>query len=438
MLFLDNFLTSGHSFSEKENLIKFRFSLLNSLLIIATFFTTINCVASILGFISFTYLYEKILFIYAILNILSIYFLRKNKKMYITVVNIILMGSLFVFYAALITAPTDEFRLIWFFLTLFASFLLMGKKYSIFLMLFILSSIFFINFFMIDLGYSRLALFTFFNSFIIFTAFAYFFLDKIEKDSLEFHKLNTKLQKKVSKEVQQRETQEQMLLQQCRLASMGEMIDSIAHQWRQPLMNINAILMNMERGIEIKENPKRYLESKMDEVITLTTHMSQTIEDFRSLLKTEKQKTHFFIDKSIDNALELYEASLKDIEIHVTHTKGKTFYGYNNEFIQVIMILLHNAIDILQTHNINPKHIFIVVSVNDTHLSFSIEDNAVGISEKVIHKIFDPYFTTKQATGGTGLGLYLAKLIIEQNMQGTLTVTNTNKGAKFSITIPND
>jgi signal transduction histidine kinase len=305
-------------------------------------------------------------------------------------------------------------------------------------MLFMLSSIFFINFFIIDLGYSRLALFTFFNSFIIFTAFAYFFLDKIEKDSLEFHKLNTKLQKKVSQEVQQRETQEQMLLQQCRLASMGEMIDSIAHQWRQPLMNINAILMNMERGIEIKENPKKYLESKMDEVITLTTHMSQTIEDFRSLLKTEKQKTHFFIDKSIDNALELYEASLKDIEIHVTHTKGKTFYGYNNEFIQVMMILLHNAIDTLQVRNINPKHIFIIVSVNDRHLSFSIEDNAVGISEKIIHKIFDPYFTTKQTTGGTGLGLYLAKLIIEQNMQGTLTVTNTNKGAKFSITIPND
>jgi len=435
MLFLDNFLTSGHTFSEKENLIKFRFSLLNSLLIIATFFTTINCVASILGFISFTYLYEKILFIYVIINILSIYFLRKNKKMYITVVNIILIDSLFVFYAALITAPTDEFRLIWFFLTLFASFLLMGKKYSIFLMLFILSSIFFINFFMIDLAYSRLALFTFFNSFIIFTAFAYFFLDKIEKDSLEFHKLNTKLQEKVSKEVQQRETQEQMLLQQCRLASMGEMIDSIAHQWRQPLMNINAILMNMERGIEIKENPKEYLETKMDEVITLTTHMSQTIEDFRALLKANKQKVHFFIGKSIRHALELFDGLLRDIDVQVTPVEKLTFYGYNNELIQVIIIILSNAIDVLNTHNIQSKQIAIEVKV-EKQLFISIEDNAGGIEEKYLQKIFDPYFTTKERNGGTGLGLYIAKIIIEQNMHGKLSVVNTKQGAKFTIQIP--
>ncbi|HFQ60887.1 MAG TPA: HAMP domain-containing histidine kinase [Epsilonproteobacteria bacterium] len=437
MSFLDNFLTSGHYFDEKENLAKFRFSLLNSLLLIATFFTVINCVASIFNFITFTNLYEKLLFVYVLINIFSIYLLRKDKNMYFLTVNIILISSLFIFYAALITAPTDEFRLIWFFLVLFTSFLLLGKKYSLLLMLFMLSSIFATNFFIMDLGYSRLALFTFFNSFIIFTAFAYFFLDKIEKDALEFHKLNTRLKDKVSMEVQQRQVQEKMLLQQSRLAGMGEMMDSIAHQWRQPLMNINAILMNMERGIETKAHPKAYLEKKMDEVITLTTHMSQTIEDFRSLLKTEKQKTHFFIDKSIDSVLELYEASLKNIEVHVIPTKGKTFYGYNNEFIQVIMILLHNAIDILHVRNIKEKRIFITVSVDDNHLSLYIEDNAKGISKKVIHKIFDPYFTTKQVTGGTGLGLYIAKIIIEQNMQGTLTVTNTNKGAKFHISLPN-
>jgi len=438
MSFLDDFLTSGHFFDETENLTKFRFSLLNSLLIIAAFFTTINFVASIFDFISFTDLYEKILFIYVIINILTIYFLRKNKKMYFIAVNIILISSLFIFYAALVTAPTDEFRLIWFFLTLFASFLLIGKRYSTFLMIFILLSIFTIHFFIMDLGYSRLALFTFLNSFIIFTAFAYFFLSKIEKDSLEFHKLNTKLKEKVSSEIQQRQTQEKMLLQQSRLAGMGEMMDSIAHQWRQPLMNINAILMNMERGIETKENPKAFLETKMDEVITLTTHMSQTIEDFRSLLKTEKQKTHFFIDKSIDNALELYEASLHDIKVHVNPTEGETFYGYNNEFIQVIMILLHNAIDILQVRDIKFKHIYITTSMHETHLSLSMEDNAGGIDEKILSKIFDPYFSTKQSTGGTGLGLYLAKLIIEQSMQGTLTVSNTHRGAKFEISIPND
>ena len=437
MSFLDNFLTSGHYFDEKENLAKFRFSLLNSLLIIATFFTVINCAASIFNFITFTSLYEKFLFVYVLVNIFSIYLLRKNKNMYFLTVNIILISSLFIFYAALITAPTDEFRLIWFFLVLFASFLLLGKKYSFFLMVFILSSIFATNFFIMDLGYSRLALFTFFNSFTIFTAFAYFFLDKIEKDALEFHKLNTRLKDKVSVEVQQRQKQEKMLLRQCRLASMGEMIDSIAHQWRQPLMNINAILMNMERSIETKENPKEYLEKKMDEVITLTTHMSQTIEDFRALLKADKQKVHFFIDKSIRHALALFEGPLKDIDIQVSVEEKLTFHGYNNELIQVIIILLSNAIDILNSKHINPKYLYIDVTL-DTHLHISIEDNAGGIEEKYLDSIFDPYFTTKNATGGTGLGLYIAKIIIEQNMHGKLTVVNTKRGAKFTLSIPKE
>jgi C4-dicarboxylate-specific signal transduction histidine kinase len=290
---------------------------------------------------------------------------------------------------------------------------------------------------MTDLGYSRLALFTFFNSFVIFTAFAYFFLDKIEKDALEFHKLNTKLKKKVSKEVQQRQTQEKMLLQQSRLAGMGEMMDSIAHQWRQPLMNVNAILMNMDRAIETQNNPQEYLVEKMDEVITLTTHMSQTIEDFRSLLRTDKQKVHFFIDKSIARTLELFEETLKDIDMQVTGTKGLTFFGYNNELIQVIMIILNNAIDILQVRKIESKEIMIQVSLNHANLLISIKDNAGGIDSTSLESIFDPYFTTKKSIGGTGLGLYIAKIIIEQNMHGSLHAENTKNGAMFTMRIPN-
>jgi len=433
MELLDNFLTSGHSFSENENLQKFRFSLLNSLLLIATFFTFLNCFASLVNFISYSPLYQTILFIYGIICLVTIYLLRR-KNLYSFVVNITLISTLLLFYFALLTSVQDELRLVWFFLVVFAAFVLMGKKYGLFLMLFILSSIFIINHYH-DLGYSRLALFSFFNSFLIFTAFSYFYLEKIEKDALEFTVLNQKLKEKVSYEIHQREEQEQILLQQCRLASMGEMIDSIAHQWRQPLMNINAILMNMERGIETKKNPKEYLENKMDEVITLTTHMSQTIEDFRALLKADKQKVHFFIGKSINHALELFEGLLKDIDVQVTPIGKLTFYGYNNELIQVIMIILSNAIDVLNARQIKSKHITIDIKIEE-QLFISIEDNAGGIEEKYLRKIFDPYFTTKERNGGTGLGLYIAKIIIEQNMQGKLSVVNTKQGAKFTIEIP--
>jgi len=215
------------------------------------------------------------------------------------------------------------------------------------------------------------------------------------------------------------------------------MIDSIAHQWRQPLMNINAILMNMDRAIETQNNPQKYLADKMDEVITLTTHMSQTIEDFRSLLRSDKQKTHFFIDKSIVRILELFEETLKDIDVQVIGSNGLTFFGYNNELIQVIMIILNNAIDTLQVRKIESKKIVIQVSLTQTNLLISIEDNAEGIDNSYLDSIFDPYFTTKKSTGGTGLGLYIAKIIIEQNMHGSLHAENTKNGAMFSIRIPN-
>jgi len=242
---LSNFLTSGFEFSESENLQRFRFSLLNSSMLIAAFFTFFNYFASVLNLIPFPSLYEKIVLLYALACVFSIFLLRANKNNFLLATNIVLLTSLIVFYSALFMVTDDEFRLIWFFLVVFASFVLIGKKYGIILMLIVLISIIIITQ-VFHLDFSRLAQFTFFNSFLIFTAFSYFFLEKIEKDSKEFKVLNKKLADKVSHEIKQREEQEQMLLQQCRMANMGEMLDSIAHQWRQPLMHINSILLNMD------------------------------------------------------------------------------------------------------------------------------------------------------------------------------------------------
>jgi len=435
MKLLNNFLTSGHSFSVHENLHKFRFALLNSLLIIVASFTLLNYLASKFEFILFSPSYENALLAYAISSLLYIFFLRKRKSYYTSSVHLSIIGAFALFYFALVSAVQDEFRLIWFFLSLFAGFVLIGKKYGLFLMSFTLSIIFITNT-IVDLGYTDLALFTFFNSFLIFTAFAYAFLHKIENDALEFTSLNNQLKEKVSKEMQQHQEQEKMLLQQCRMASMGEMIDSIAHQWRQPLMNINAILMNMERGIETKDAPKEYLEKKMNEVITLTTHMSQTIEDFRSLFKTGKEKTSFDIASPIEHGLELFRGTTKEVKIAFEPKKEVSFYGHYNELTQVIIILLSNALEALKLHNPTVKKIDINIQTKHASLSISIEDNAGGIDNRYIHSIFDPYFTTKEGTGGTGLGLYVAKIIIEQNMQGELNVSNTDKGAKFIISLP--
>ena len=260
--------------------------------------------------------------------------------------------------------------------------------------------------------------------------------EEVAKQTQNLQHLNASLEKRVQEELTHRKEQEQMFLHQSRLAGMGEMIDSIAHQWRQPLMNINAILMNMGRAMETKDKSPAYMEKKMNEVITLTTHMSQTIEDFRSLFKEDKEKYIFNTHESITYALELLKNIVQYIDIKLISPIELSYNGYKNELIQVFIILISNAAEVLHTRKVETKYINIHIEEKEKYLVISIEDNAGGIKEENLTHIFEPYFSTKKRTGGTGLGLYVAKIIIEQNMQGTLNVSNTKQGAKFEISIP--
>jgi len=432
---IDTYLENGHYFSKENHLEKFQFTLLNLLTHTIVFFTSLYYLVTLFDILAIVPLFQQFLLAHILITSFSIWLLRKDKKYYMLVSNITIISSTILFYIAFIIMVDDEFRMVWFLLDIFVAFMLMGRKYGITLVIVILLSIIF-SFFFFNVTFSQLAIYHFFNSVIVFTIFSFFFFKKIEKDSHEFNRLYKKLSNKISQEVQEKEAQKKMLLQQYRLANMGEMIDSIAHQWRQPLMNINAILMTMERGLETKKEPKVYLEQKMNEVITLTTHMSQTIEDFRALLRSDKERTYFDIGKAINQALELFEESLREIKVNVTKSDDLKFYGYHHEFIQVIIILLHNAMDIFNNRKIKTKCIDIEVRLDKEELYLSIKDNAGGIEESHMPNIFDPYFTTKKSTGGTGLGLYIAKIIIEQNMQGTLSAKNTKTGASFDIVLP--
>ena len=433
---LDNFLSSSHHFSEEdENLQKFRFAFLNVLMLIAALFTFLNFIAAISGKMVFPPFFDVLLICYVLLSMLFQSILRRDKKHYYLVVWFFVLGSLVLFYAGLFMHTEDEFRLITFFLLLLITYVLLGKYIGLLLGFIIFTSILLIynNY---DLQLSSFVMSTFSTFFIIFNIFLYFFLAKVEKDATEFVRLNAKLKEKVSHEVQQRLKQEKMLLQQCRMASMGEMIDSIAHQWRQPLMSINAILLNMDRAIELKTKPDVYLEDKMDEVISLTTHMSQTIEDFRSLFKIDKEKHMFDVTASITYVLNLFTSSTKDIKIVFDESKKMSYRGYENELIQVMIILLSNAIEALKIKQIENKYLSITCTLKMEVLHITMYDNAGGIKKENIEKVFDPYFTTKSNTGGSGLGLYIAKIIIEQNMKGRLQVKTIHNGAEFKIAIP--
>ncbi len=431
---IDNILTSGHHFSEDENLLKFRFSFLNGIMVVVLFFTLINYTASFLGIIDAGRTFENAILIFFVFGICFFCLLRKHKSYYRYVVSFFILSSILLFYFVLLTRPEDEFRLIAFFLGLFATFLLLGKKYGVALSLFITLSIVILSK-QYELHISSIAYSSFFTFFICFTAILYFFLQKVENDAKEFQLLNNKLEDKMKSEVQQRQEQELMLLRQTRMTSMGEMLDSIAHQWRQPLMHINSILMNMDHALENQNTDKKYLTNKIDELANLTTHMSQTIEDFRGLFKLENEQVHFSIKTVIEDVLALMKNRFTNIAVKYEAEQDTQIIGHKSEMIQVIIILLSNAVDALDKQSTPKKHIIINTNVTQDSRVITIEDNAGGIISENLTNIFDPYFTTKEQTGGTGLGLYIAKIIVEHKMNGEITVSNTHHGAKFSISL---
>ena len=245
--------------------------------------------------------------------------------------------------------------------------------------------------------------------------------------------VNTYLESRIKYEDDTRLHIEKELAHKSRLASMGEMIDNIAHQWRQPLMNINAILMNIERSYELGKIDANSLESKIKEATDLTTHMSQTIEDFRTFFRKDKEIQVININEVFLQSFNLLSTVLEDITICFDTKNEIKLMGYRSELIQVIISIITNSVEVLKQRKVQDKKLYVSIEEYDEEVKLIIEDNGGGIAPKSIERIFEPYYSTKHQVGGTGLGLYICKVIIEDNMNGSIRVNNSAIGAQFSI-----
>ncbi|PHO11739.1 sensor histidine kinase [Malaciobacter marinus] len=247
------------------------------------------------------------------------------------------------------------------------------------------------------------------------------------------------LENKIQQEINQRMQQEKLLTQQSKLASMGEMIGNIAHQWRQPLSELNAILMNVETRYKFGDFDDKFIENSVFECNEITSYMSNTISDFQNFFKPSKTKVNFNITKACNKAIGILQSSLKhhNIKYKGSCEQDILVYGYPNEFSQAILNILSNAKDVLIQRNIENPYIHIDVTIGKKYTLIHIKDNGRGIEEKYLDRIFEPYFTTKHAKQGTGIGLYMSKQIIEGNMDGILKVRNNKKGACFTIKLKN-
>lgn len=233
--------------------------------------------------------------------------------------------------------------------------------------------------------------------------------------------------------VNEKNEKEKILIHQSKLASMGEMINNIAHQWRQPLTHLGFINMNLQLCLEEEPIDKKYINEKIEESNTQLDFMSKTIDNFRDFYKINKKKELFYISDAVKKALDIMEPIFKNnkIEFEFNLIKDKQVDGYENEYSQVILNILTNAKDVLLSRQIqNPK---IVISINQKHNSTitTILDNAGGIENKYINQIFDPYFTTKEK--GSGIGLYMSEMIIKNHFKGKITACNKANGSIFSI-----
>jgi len=236
--------------------------------------------------------------------------------------------------------------------------------------------------------------------------------------------------------LKQRKQQRLLLEKQTKLASMGSMIGNIAHQWRQPLSRINSNITVMKSLLHTDSVDREFLEKKLNNIEDNTQYMSETIEDFMNYFHPDKEKTHFLLRQCIDKALNLTGISDKDIEVSIIADKEIELYTYKKELTQVILIILNNTIDNFKIKSISAPKIKINFQKVSKKVTLSIHDNGGGIKEKELDRIFEPYYTTKFEHEGTGLGLYMAKMLIENSMNGELRVKNTNNGAFFEIELP--
>jgi len=226
-----------------------------------------------------------------------------------------------------------------------------------------------------------------------------------------------------------KEEQKELLVHQSKLASMGEMIGNIAHQWRQPLTHLGYTLMNIGEAQKYGELDDATLNKKIDEANTQLHFMSQTIDDFKDFYAPNKTKEDFSLFSATKETLEIMKNTLKqkDIKTQINIKEDTTIHNYKNEYKQVLLNLLSNAKDALIERNISAPYIYITIDKESVY----VEDNAGGIKKDVIKRIFEPYFSTKESN--TGIGLYMSKMIAERNMGMKLIVQNNTEGAVFTL-----
>lgn len=345
--------------------------------------------------------------------------LRISKSFY-TQVSYFLYGSAFVsFVILLLFVQHDEFRLIWFYLLVIAAYIIGGVGTGNLIAILSIITIIIVSSFY-DLELSWVAINTAISSLIIMS----FFIRAYTKRIIDFEQEIIK--------------QQNFMISQSRLAAMGEMMSMVAHQWRQPLSTTTLMIADKKLNLMFKGEKSQDEIDLLDKISDTLLYLSDTVDDFQTYFKPEKSTQVIELSKLMNRLVQLSESRLKIADVQMSiggEYKDETINIYVNEILQVLLNIINNSIDVMLEKDVKSRQIWINLDLQNQKLLITIEDNAGGIKEEVLEKVFEPYFSTK-SKNGTGLGLYMSKMIVDKHIGGAIEVQNTKRGALFKITLP--
>jgi len=258
----------------------------------------------------------------------------------------------------------------------------------------------------------------------------------IDEKTIKLEKLNKTLEHKIQEEVKKNREKDKILFQQSKMAAMGELLAMIAHQWRQPLAQINSTTLNMYSNYKKGEFSLETLKKDIVEIENTTNFLSQTITDFSTFFSPEKEKVVFSTQQAVTECLHiLFPKFIHKVNVIIDIKNDVKIDGHMNQYQQAVLTILINALDMFEERHIDFPTINIVIDEEEGKSKLLISDNAQGIHKDSLDKIFEAYYSTKKSKKNSGLGLHISKMIVEQNMNGKLSVENIDDGAKFTVII---